>query len=66
MAVARHKYSLVEYFAWEAIKRIATSSIGEVYATAGGRRGHAPIVANLVRHLGMTSTARLAKSSAKA
>lgn len=53
MAVAPHKYSLAEYVAWEADQQDRHEFYrGEVYAMVGGRRGHARIVANLVRHLG--------------
>ena len=53
MGVSRQKLSLSEFLAWEAEQEGRNEfHRGEVFAMVGGRRGHARIIANLVRHLG--------------
>ena len=53
MGVAHPKLSLIEFLAWEVNQETRNEfHRGEVFAMVGGRRGHARIIANLVRHLG--------------
>lgn len=53
MGVPRQKLSLGEFLAWEANQEGRNEfHRGEVFAMVGGRRGHARIIANLVRRLG--------------
>lgn len=53
MGVPLHKLSLAEYLEWESAQQGRYECHrGEVFAMVGGCRGHARILANLVRHLG--------------
>lgn len=53
MGVPRQRLSLTEFLAWEAEQEGRNEfHCGEVFAMVGGRRGHARVIANLVRHLG--------------
>lgn len=53
VGVPRQRLSLSEFLAWEAEQEGRNEfHRGEIFAMVGGRRGHARIIANLVRHLG--------------
>ncbi len=53
MGLPLPQLSLAQFIAWEAEQPQRNEfHCGEIFSMVGGRRGHARIVANLVRHLG--------------